>query len=352
MQDIQPPPLAEISRDYGLDAVAVEPLGSGLINNTFLVGTSDDRRCVLQRLHPVFSPVVNEDIETVTRHLEARGMATPRLLRTVSDRLWVERQDGIWRMMSFVAGATVERVETAAMAREAGHLLGRFHAALADLDISLAAARPAIHDLHRHLDALKRALVNHRRHSAYPAVRPLADAILAAAETLRPLPPLPTRMVHGDPKISNFIFDPDSGAGICMVDLDTLNRMPLPLELGDAFRSWCNPAGEDTPSTGFSASRFRAALAGYADAAGPLISVSESRCLVDATLAIMVELAARFCADALNESYFGWDPARFPSRSEHNRVRAQGQLAAWRAAAEREGELSAIVEETLPGTDG
>jgi hypothetical protein len=42
--------------------------------------------------------------------------------------------------------------------------------------------------------------------------------------------------------------------------------------------------------------------------------------------AVAVELASRFCRDALEDRYFGWDPERFASRAEHNLVRAAGQL--------------------------
>ena len=33
----------------------------------------------------------------------------------------------------------------------------------------------------------------------------------------------------------------------------------------------------------------------------------------------------RFAADALNESYFGWDKARFARAGDHNLLRARGQ---------------------------
>jgi hypothetical protein len=42
---------------------------------------------------------------------------------------------------------------------------------------------------------------------------------------------------------------------------------------------------------------------------------------------VCIELAARFAVDAFDDRYFGWDPARFPSRRLHNLVRARGQLA-------------------------
>ncbi|MEM9075022.1 MAG: hypothetical protein AAGE52_41380, partial [Myxococcota bacterium] len=41
---------------------------------------------------------------------------------------------------------------------------------------------------------------------------------------------------------------------------------------------------------------------------------------------IALELASRFCLDAFEERYFRWDPERFASAAEHNRVRAEGQL--------------------------
>ena len=70
--------------------------------------------------------------------------------------------------------------------------------------------------------------------------------------------------MHGDPKINNLLFDAATGRALCFIDLDTLGRMPLPLELGDAFRSWCNPAGEDNRQSAFALDLFAAAVDGYA----------------------------------------------------------------------------------------
>ncbi len=344
---VEPLSPAAIRQHYRVEARAIEPLGAGLINQTFLVLADDDERFVLQRLHSIFPADVNLDMEAVTARLEARGLMTPRLIRTASGGLWVETDDGIWRMMTYIPGVAIERVESTARAREAGRLLGRFHVALSDLDYEFRGARSGIHDTARHLRNLHTALEAHRDHPAFDRILPVAESIIDAAAGLAPLPRLPARVVHGDPKISNFIFDPQSGEGLCLVDLDTLNRMPLPLELGDALRSWCNPVGEDSNKTDFSVRRFRAALTGYATEAGDWITPAEARALVDATLTIILELAARFCADALNERYFAWNPRRFSTRSEHNRVRAQGQFAAWQACRAKHSELSAIAAEVF-----
>jgi Ser/Thr protein kinase RdoA (MazF antagonist) len=340
----EPLSASTIGASYRIDVAGIAPLGTGLINQTFRVDAADGRRLVLQRLHEIFPASVNEDIDIVTRHLRARGMTAPVLLPTAEGELWLDLDDGVWRMMTYVAGDVVERIESDSRAREAGALLGRFHVALSDLGYGFPNARTGIHDTARHLDNLRSAISTHSGHADFSRIEPLAQEILAAADTLPTLADTPRRVVHGDPKISNFIFDPATGRGVCLVDLDTLNRMPLPLELGDAMRSWCNPAGEDTVTTGFSTAYFRAALSGYALQVGDWITLEERKAIVSATLTVMVELAARFCADALQERYFGWDPERFPSRSEHNRVRATGQLAAYRECHTLSGELEEIVD--------
>ena len=59
---------------------------------------------------------------------------------------------------------------------------------------------------------------------------------------------------------------------------------------------------------------------------GALLEPVEWQSFVPAARTIMAELAARFTRDALREVYFGWNADKFPDRSTHNRIRAQGQL--------------------------
>jgi len=67
-------------------------------------------------------------------------------------------------------------------------------------------------------------------------------------------------------------------------------------------------------------------MRGYAAAAPGFLTGNEWRAIPLGTLTITVELAARFCADALRESYFGWDAGRYATASEHNQWRTRGQL--------------------------
>jgi Ser/Thr protein kinase RdoA (MazF antagonist) len=335
---------------WGLPPGSARPLGRGLINQTWLAEEAGRGRLVLQRLNPVFSARVNEDIEAVTRHLERKGLVTPRLIPNRQGALWCDHAGVAWRALTWVDGASLEAFSTSAQAREAGALLARFHRAVSDLQHAFRNARLGVHDTARHLANLRLALEQHRDHPRYAAVQPLGERILEAAAARPALPPLPDRIVHGDPKANNILFSADGRRALCLIDLDTLSRMPLPLELGDAFRSWCNPAGENDTQASFSTELFAAGIAGYAGEAGGFIQPAEWRAIVPATHTIYVELAARFCADALNERYFGWDPGKFASRSEHNRVRAESQLRAANSLLAQRGEADALVSAAFGGS--
>jgi len=314
---------------YGLGDARLGILGGGLINTSLRVDATDGRHCVLQQLHPVFDPAVNLNLDAVTRELARTGLPTPLLLRTLAGAPWVTIDGRHWRLLSYVDGRSVDAIAEPALAREAGRLLARFHRALAAFDAPLPHQRPPVHEPRRHFAALGEARARHPGHRHAAAVGELAAEIDALFAGLPDLPGAPLRLVHGDPKISNLLFDA-AGHGLCLVDLDTLARAPLCFELGDAFRSWCNPGPEDAAAPVFSASLFLAALEGYASVAQDLLTPAERASVVPATAAVYLELTARFAADALDERYFGWAPERYAGRGEHNLARARNQLAAAR----------------------
>lgn len=322
---------AQVIAAYALEIVSVTRVTQGLVNLTLKLTSRDGAQYALQRLHPVFGPGVNDNIERVTTHLAARGLLTPRLLRSRDGELAQQRDDAWWRVMSWVAGQAFDCLSNTVQAEQAGALLARFHIALADFAEELRVERPPIHDYARHRARLAQALEAWQTHRLHTAVAGLAIDIDVLRNT-HPAPgPTPARLVHGDPKISNLLFDARGERALCMVDLDTLARMALPLELGDALRSWCNPRREDDAHARFDMPLFDAALHGYAQHARGFLSATEIAAIVPATLEIHLELAVRFLVDALEENYFAWDVARYDSRGAHNLARAGGQLAAARS---------------------
>ena len=221
------PPAEVLIRWRRFAAASAQPLGSGLINATFVLRRPDGERAVLQRLHPVFAAEVNLDIAAVTTHLAEQGLWTPRILPTDDGALWVAAPDGIWRALSYVPGIVHQRLCDPAMAREAGRLVGRFHTALNGFDYRYRSGRSNVHDTPSHLQRLHLALEHHGSHRLRGAVAPVAELLLREGERLVELEVLPLRHAHGDLKISNLLFD-ELGRGVCLIDLDTLTRMHWP----------------------------------------------------------------------------------------------------------------------------
>lgn len=298
---------------------------SGLINQTFIIEADGESIGVLQRLNTaIFSSMVHKDIEAITAHLEAAGLVTPRLIRTTAGELWHEAQDGaVWRAMSFHGNRTIERIHDLADATSAAKLIASFHGCLQDVNWNFQSVRPGAHDTQAHMQKLARVLTEHRQHRLWAAVNPLATTILNGWSTWTGSTSLPKRIIHGDLKISNIRYEDDTA--LCLIDLDTLAVGTLDVELGDAMRSWCNPAAENTTDTAFELDIFQAAMSGYAKgcAAHPP-HPTEWDSIVGGTERICWELAARFAADALEESYFGFDDG-YGGRGEHNLLRARGQ---------------------------
>jgi hypothetical protein len=217
----------------------------------------------------------------------------------------------------------VHRVPAIEWAEQGGRLVGRFHRALADLSYDYRFTRLGVHDTAAHLGKLAERVAAGTDVEAVD----LGRQILDAARALPPMPVTPRRHVHGDLKISNLIFRPQPLVGVCLVDLDTVGRGTMAFELGDAMRSWCNPQGEDVTSVRFDLAIFVAAIRGFRAEADHTVSADERESIVVGLETVCIELAARFAVDVFDDSYFGWDPERFPTRRAHNLVRARGQLA-------------------------
>ena len=333
---------AHVLDAFGWADASHTPITIGLINETHRIEASG-QRFVLQRLHPIFAPEVNLDIEAITTHLAARGLVTPRLVRTRVGATHVLDVEGrAWRALTYVDGRCVSELRSPTLARAAGAMAGRFTRATHDLRHIFAFTRSGVHDTPAHLAKLARLRADASADALDEACR-LADEILAHARDLPSLAHLPLRIVHGDLKVSNLLFANDREEAVCLVDLDTMAHGTVATEMGDALRSWTNPRGEDDSRGEVDARLFAAAIEGYLAEARDVLTAEEQRAFAPALETIALELASRFCADAFEDRYFGWSRDRYPTRRAHNLVRTRSQLSLARSARERRPELDAIV---------
>jgi Ser/Thr protein kinase RdoA (MazF antagonist) len=375
--------LADLAGCFALDGPVrrVEPLGNGNVNTTYRVETSAGSRYVLQRLNTaVFAEPerVMANLVTLARHASSRlallqlplpvplstpssasssapsGMAGPRYLH--------HQDGGAWRMLTHIDGAhSLDVLGSVEQAVEVGRALGRFHVLVHDLPAEqLADTLEGFHQTpvyHRQY----RQLLLARQHSA-AAAHQRADLqelwcqdFIAAREDLVPVLEqaraqgrLQLRPIHGDPKVNNVMLCTATGCAVAMVDLDTVKPGLLHYDIGDALRSGCNPAGEET--TDLEAVHFDLALAeamlrGYLGEAASLLSADDIAHLYDAIRLLPFELGLRFFSDHLaGNTYFT------VSHGRHNLNRALVQFRLTESIEARESAIRALITHLLAGT--
>ena len=156
----------------------IRPLGSGLINDTYLVVTEekDQPDYVLQRInHEVFPDVdmVMRNIAIVTRHIRERLIAQGEtdlrhhvleFLPTVEDanRLYAEVDGHYWRLVVFIDHAVTKQEVNPESAHAAGQSFGHFQAMLADVPCQLGETIKDFHNMEFRIEQLKQACVEDR----------------------------------------------------------------------------------------------------------------------------------------------------------------------------------------------
>lgn len=316
------------------------------MHGTWLV-EAEGGKYVLQRLHhKLATPEILNDFRAVTEHLAARGVPAPRLVATHEGHGVAEDEGRWWRLATYVEGETHDAVQSPAQAEEGARALARFHRAMQDISHHFESQHP-LHDTEGHLRRLREAAARPEFAESLAGIAAEVAEVDAQLSGMLLPADLPSRVVHGDPKISNVLFQGDRAVGL--LDLDTCTRHTVLVDLGDAVRSWCRDGTEDERQH-FLLDRFEAILRGYA-AEGPPLNPLERRHLGGAGRLITLELASRFLRDVLEDEYFAWDERRFPDRRSHNRARGRAMLYLANDMARWQVEIDTMVEKYFGATD-
>lgn len=339
-----PPSVFENYRDLG-EPITIEPITMGLLNKTFRVTTTNGRY-ILQELSPIFSTTVNEDSLAVCEYLEAHGLVTPKPYRAQTGQPYVMIDGRHFRMLRMIEGTAVSTISSLTMASSAGIVVGRFHEALIGFSYEYRSRRHHGGDYAYHRDNLRSALQQHQHHDYFDRATTLAQPMLASMERHIATITTTAQHIHGDPKISNILFD-EEDRGICLIDFDTLGCHGWSFEMADALRSWCNPYSEDNLDAHYDLTIAQSAMLGY----GSIMRGHYHPSLVDELLhhsqAISLCLAIRYLTDVLNENYFSFDRTRFSRRAEHNWQRAQAMYALYNDGIRKSLQLKKIVRDSL-----
>ena len=320
----------------------VEPLGNGLINDTYKVTTNeaDKPDYVLQRInHAIFQDVdlLQHNIEVVTAHIRKKledagtndiDRKVLRFIPTDSGKTYYFDGTNYWRMMVFIPRAqTFETVNTT-YSYYAGKAFGHFQAMLADLPDQLQETIPNFHNMEFRLRQLHEAVESDaagrvKEMGYYLEEIEKRASYMCQAEQLYREGKLPKRICHCDTKVNNMMFD-ENGEVLCVIDLDTVMPNFIFSDYGDFLRTAANTADEDEPDLSkisFNTEIYEAFTHGYLESATTFLTPLEKDLLPYAVALFPYMQCVRFLADYLNgDTYY---KIRYP---EHNLVRTKAQF--------------------------
>ena len=323
--------------------ISATPYGSGHINDTYLVKVDEDVEYILQRINGN----VFKDIPKLVRNKElVCGHIRNRLIRhKVSDitrkyityfytdkgnAYYKDYEGNYWTLSLFIKGSkSYDVIPDSQIAYQVGIGFGEFENRISDFDAKLLIETiPLFHNVPRRQRELKEALAK-----AEP------DRIEASKELLEYLKKfdnemlelqrmkdegiLPLRVTHNDTKANNLLFDHNDHP-LCVIDLDTVMPGIVHYDFGDAIRSSCNTAGEETRNLDevhFNMNYFEAFTAGFIEKAKHLFTLKEKKTLAQGCTLMTYLQAVRFLTDYLDGDHYY--PITYP---EHNLQRAKVQV--------------------------
>lgn len=319
-----------------------EPYGNGHINDTFLVVS--DRRYILQRMNTKVFPHPEELMENiigVTEHIrrkaEAAGGDVKRaslvVVPTLAEKnFFRDSTDHYWRMYEFTERTiTREVVENAEDFYHCAEAFGSFQQQLADYPAEkLHESIANFHNTPWRYENLMKAIAEDRCGRLAEVSEEVAfardrEAFCKTLENAREAGKLPLRVTHNDTKLNNILFDEQTGAPVCVIDLDTVMPGYSVNDFGDSIRFGANTAVEDETDLSrvkLDLNLFEAYAKGFLKGCNGSLTETEIDLLPIGAMMMTLECGIRFLTDYLEgDVYFKIH------RPGHNLDRARNQFA-------------------------
>lgn len=340
------PDLLTIAQHFDTSAREITPLGQGLINDTYKV-SGTDVSFVLQRINRHVFPQPEQimvNLALIFQHLQQKehsqiSLQIPSILACrTGDWLYQDQQQNYWRALSFIEQSeSLESIRTLSDAEQIGFALGHFHALLSDVNPTL------LHDtlpgFHIAPDYLKqyhcirqRSLVKTNQYCTDFIDR--HQGIIDSLESAKQQGLLRLRVIHGDPKLNNFLFHQTTHRIISLIDLDTVKPGLVHYDIGDCLRSCCHNVGQQV----FNLDIANAILKNYLAETASFFTEYDYHYLYSAIRLIPFELALRFYTDYLDgNQYFK------TSEPEQNLLRAIEQFQLCEAIIAKEKAITKLI---------
>lgn len=255
--------ISKLKENYCLSGnIYINQIGSGHINDTYLVKSSDSS-FILQRINSevFFNPIdLLHNFKGICTHLQNMKQhniytyEVPFLLSRVSgEYFFIDEKRDYWRALSLIKNScSYDFISDRAFAFEAAKAFAGFTFAFNDIDVSnFKVIINDFHNLRFRLQELEVALNQAKKDNFLAAKEALAFVTNLQPFFLNYLDNfvengLQVRLMHNDTKINNVLFCKDSIAAKAVIDLDTFMPGYLLYDFGDMARTVVPSAPEDS----------------------------------------------------------------------------------------------------------
>jgi aminoglycoside phosphotransferase (APT) family kinase protein len=361
--------LKSISQEFEVkgEFLSAQPYGNGHLHDTFLVKMKRQPgpvAYIFQRInHTAFRnpPALMENISRVTRFLRQKletlyfiNHDISRHVLTViptkdGENLYKDSDGNYWRAYLFIEKAKAyDTLHSLDQAYQAAFMFGQFLKRLEDFPPPpLHETIANFHNGPERFKEFQQALTSDSLNRAKTA-RAEIDFLSSHAGLFAVIPDLvqkkkiPLRVTHNDTKINNVLLDETTGAGVCVIDLDTVMNGVSLYDFGDLARSTLSSLEEDErdlTNLVVEMPRFEAIIKGFLAGAAGSLTRSERDYLVFSTQLMPLLIGMRFLSDYLRgDIYFK------VRRHSHNLDRCRRQFKLVQAVKNHETEMLSIVQ--------
>lgn len=361
MTEARPHPMAVAAHfDLPRPVAQLRPLGEGLINDTYLLECEAGpgiNHYVMQRVNQQVFTSASDVMTNMQRVLEFLSVALktagdqcslifPKLMLT-HDGAYYHMDDAgeVWRIMTYIKHSSIlSQLSNVHQARQLGSALAWFHRLTSSMDLSgMKDTLPGFHVTSAYLQAYRQ--LDKKQSLADSADFYFCESMIEAGSEYACLLEqldLEPRVMHGDPKLNNFLFRQDSDEIMSLIDLDTVKPGLWHYDLGDCIRSSCNLSGEEQAGTGdlFHLEYFQNLISAYMGIMGQGFSDAEIDAIYNAVRILPFELGLRYFSDYLSgNAYFK------VAHPRHNLDRAVRQFQMVQAIEAQEKSIRLLIDE-------
>jgi thiamine kinase-like enzyme len=304
----------DILQNYDLNTAdcSIEPIGSGLVHQTFLI--RGKKQFVLQKINTAIFKSPEQIAKNIKACKDYLNETHPEYLfvgfkPTRENLAYAIVNGNYWRLSPFVKNSiTLDLLNNPSLAFEAAKAFGQLAKYLNHIPTeNFEATIPDFHNLSYRFEQFQHALENGISEKInqskeliyfYKSQKRIADVF----EEIKNESLFPLRIQHHDTKINNVLLDKDSHNALAICDLDTLMPGYFISDLGDMVRTYTSAENED--STNWDAIKVRpeyynALMEGYLSEMEDSLTEKEKSSLFYAGEFMIYMQGLRFLSDYL-----------------------------------------------------